>query len=305
MWVNGEPVTFFKPGTYNPEGHAETTHLTMGTMDGSNESGPNFAKILQSRELGSATTATVYFGSLKIGENRADVVAPWFEGSKIEDFPEQIIESPEGVTEVADPLGSGESVLALTVHNEDAIENPENKNPRAQLGTEYFLEKGSEFWIHTKFLFPAGFPKVTSWLGLVSVYGPPFAGSGPWHLEVKEDELSWERNETYKNDDPFHRPLERGKWTTLLVHERLDEANKGWVEMWIDGEQIRFFEPGTYNPTKHVETTRLMMSTMDSSNDGGPNNVRIEQYRALGQFEVGTVYFGPLRVGPTREDVDF
>lgn len=98
--------------------------------------------------------------------------------------------------------------------------------------------------------------------------------------------------------------LEHEKWIGIVLHERFDEEGKGFVEMWVNGEQVTSFKPGTYNPGGHAETTRLTMSTLDSSNDGEPNNVRIEQYREKGQFEVGTVYFGPLRVGPTREDVD-
>jgi hypothetical protein len=45
------------------------------------------------------------------------------------------------------------------------------------------------------------------------------------------------------------------------------------------------------------------MKTMDSSNDGGPNSAKIMQYREAGMFETGTVYFGALTLGDSRESV--
>jgi ABC-type phosphate transport system substrate-binding protein len=241
---------------------------------------------------------------------------PSFDGAGVKDFREVIEQVRGDISEVPDPLGSGRNVLALTVHNEDAIKSCEAqhtslsacyKNPRAQLGSPYEFAKGEEFWAHTEFLIPTSYPAVTSdWVTLMSVYGPPNAGPGPVHLELENEKIRWERNASYGYDKPFERPLVRGRWTTVLLHERLDEGGRGFVEMWLNGEQIHFFEPGaSSNPSRQGETTRLMMSTMDSSNNGGANNVRIAQYRALGMFEVGTLYFGPLRVGATRQDVDF
>jgi hypothetical protein len=97
-------------------------------------------------------------------------------------------------------------------------------------------------------------------------------------------------------------PLVRTKWVTLLLHERF--AADGWVEMWIDGQPITFFLPGTHNPSNQPPTDHLEMSTADSSNNGGPNSAKIMQYREAGMFEVATVYFGPLKIGNTRESVE-
>ncbi len=237
---------------------------------------------------------------------------PWFEGARVEDFPEVIELAPGDIGEVCDPVGGEETVIALTAHNEDAARHCPpapaycNRNPRAQLGTGYFPDEGSEFWIQTKFLVPDDFPAGTEWQDLLSVYGPPYAGSAPWHLEIKDDALSWERTKEHSYDVPFQRPLERGGWTTVLVHERLARSDEGWVEMWIDGEPIAFFGPSSpHNPDHEPETTKLTMSTIDHTNDGGPNNVRIENYRQRGTPGAGTIYFGPLLVGPTRAGVEF
>jgi hypothetical protein len=46
------------------------------------------------------------------------------------------------------------------------------------------------------------------------------------------------------------------------------------------------------------------MQTMDSSNDGGPNSAKIMQYHEAGMFNTGTVLFGPLTLGDSRESVE-
>jgi hypothetical protein len=86
-------------------------------------------------------------------------------------------------------------------------------------------------------------------------------------------------------------PLVKGSWITVLLHERF--ATDGWVEMWINGQQVSFFG----------RETKLNMQTIDGSNGGGPNSARISQYRQKGMFETGTLYYGPLKIGTTRESV--
>lgn len=306
MWVNGEPVTFFAPGTsWNPNKVAETTKLTMATMDASNNGAANNIRLMQSRAKGDAATATVYFGSLKIGDTRDDVSDPTFNGKTIAAF-DAVEAAPERVTEVSDPLGSGETVFSLKVKDEDVYPVTPTENPRAQMLGPDDIEQGDEHWLRTKFLVPSGFPSIPGWLTLVGVYGPPYGGPGPWVLEVENEELMLHRNGNNGWDQPWVVPLERGKWTTVLVHERFDEAGKGWIELWINGKRITFFKPATsYNPNKHAETNHLVMATMDASNNGGANSARISQYRKKGMFETGTVYFGPLRIGAERADVDY
>ncbi|MGV1048637.1 MAG: heparin lyase I family protein [Solirubrobacterales bacterium] len=306
MWVDGEQVTFFKTGVgWNPGKHAETTKVEMATLDASNNEAPNTLRLLQSRTKGDAETATVYFGSLKIGQSREDVSDPTFNGKTIAAF-DAVEAAPGAVTEVSDPLGSGETVFSLKVNDKDVYPVTPTENPRAQLLSPDDIEKGDEFWLKTKFLLPSGFPKIPGWLALLAVYGAPYGGPGPWGIEVENEELMLHRNGTYSWDIPWVVPLERGKWTTVLVHERFDEAGKGWIELWINGKKITFFKPATsYNPGKYTETTKLTMATMDASNNEGGNSARIAQYREKGMFETGTSYFGPLRIGDERADVDY
>lgn len=307
MWVNGEQITFFKPGSsWNPNKVAETTKLTMATMDSTNNKAANNLRLEQNRVKGDVETSTVYFGSLKIGESRDDVSGASFIGKKISDF-DANESAPGAISEVSDPLGSGETVLQMAVNDEDVYPVTPTENPRAQLLGPDTLAKGDEFWLATKFLIPEGFPSVPEWLSLVGVYGPPYGGPGPWVLEISNNELAWQRNSTYSYDIPWSVPLVKGKWTRLLLHMKLGESGSGFVEMWIDNKRITFFNPTTspWNPLKVKETNHLAMSTMDASNNEAPNSARISQYRAVGQFEEGTLYFGPLRIGPERADVDY
>jgi hypothetical protein len=224
-----------------------------------------------------------------------------FNGDQLRDFA-QLQSAPNAITETTDPLGSGESVLKMTVSERDVAPITPTENPRAQALSPSVVKANSEIWLSTKFMLPTNFPaKVNGWMSLVSIYGAPFNGSSPWQIGISGDKLSWERNNNYKWDVPFEKPLERGRWITLLLHERF--ASDGWVEMWIDGKPVKFFSGNTYNPGKVAPTERLAMKTMDQSNNGGPNAAKIMQYRKAGMFDTATVYFGALKVGSTRAAV--
>jgi hypothetical protein len=213
-----------------------------------------------------------------------------FDGSQISDF-ELLQEAPGAITEVPDPAGSGETAFQMTVNDNDVYPVTPTDNPRAQALSPPIVENGSEFWLQTKFMLPQNLPSIKGWMSLVSVYGAPFNGSSPWQIEVADNEIRWERNATYHYDVPWRMPLVKGSWVTVLLHERF--ASDGWVEMWIDGQQVSFPSAGA----------RLAMQTMDSSNDAGPNAAKIMQYREAGMFESASVDFGPLRVGTTRASV--
>lgn len=224
-----------------------------------------------------------------------------FDGAQVRDFG-LIQAAPGAITEVPDPAGSGETVLELSVDDGDVAPITPTENPRAQALSPGLIDEGDEFWLSTKFMLPEEMPSIPDWLGLVSVYGAPFDGPGPWCLEVNENEFRWQRNGNYDWDIPWRAPLVKGEWVTVLTHERF--GSDGFVEMWIDGEPITFFEDDEYNFNDHAPTTRLEMETMDSSNYAAPNAAKIEQYRKVGMFESASVYFGALKLGTTRAAVE-
>jgi len=227
-----------------------------------------------------------------------------FNGNNIRDFAE-IQAAPHAITEVPDPLGGGERVLKMTVHDQDVAPITPTDNPRAQAITPAMIHDGDEFWLRTEFLLPEDFPsRIPGWMTLVSVYGPPYDGSGPWQVGLSGRSMLWERNEHYDFDTPWKQPLIRGQWVSVLLHERF--GDDGWVEMWIDGQPITFFRSGmsdSDNRNDHAPTRRLNMATADWSNDGGPNSARIAQYREEGMFETATVYYKALKIGTTRAAV--
>jgi hypothetical protein len=73
LWVDGKQVTFFARSPYNPLGLGPTDRLEMATEDGSNDDGPNVAKIMQYRERGQFAVGTVYFAGLALGPTRSSV----------------------------------------------------------------------------------------------------------------------------------------------------------------------------------------------------------------------------------------
>src|ERR1044072_6543381 len=202
------------------------------------------------------------------------------------------LQAPRGATsELTAPAGSGETSFQMAVDEDDVYPVTPTDNPRAQALSPEIINPGDEFWLQTKFMLPQALHTVDGWKALVSIYGAPFNGSSRWQIEVTKNEFHWQRNDTYDWDIPWRMPLVKGRWVTVLLHERF--ANEGWVEMWIDGQEVNFFG----------NDPRLEMQTMDSSNDGGPNAAKIMQYREAGMFGSGSVYFGPLKIGKTRASV--
>lgn len=227
-----------------------------------------------------------------------------FNGTKINQFLNQ--SAPGAVTQVSDPLGSGQQVFQFTVKNSDVAPVTPTENPRAQLVGPDDINIGDEVWVENKFLLPNDFPSnVPGWLALFATYGPPFAGSGPWGIEVSGNQIQWQRNDTYRYDIPWSVPIAKNQWTTILLHEKLD-AN-GYIEMWVNGQPVTFFAKNMtnyYNPNNVAPTTHLNMQTADHTNNGGANSGRVAQYRKVNMFDTVTTYHGPLVIGKTRAAVD-
>ncbi len=226
-----------------------------------------------------------------------------FKGVRIRDF--RLNQSaPGAVTEVPDPAGGGSQVLKMTVADGDVYPITPTADPRAQLLSPSIIEPGEEFWWSGRFFLPSDFPSsVPGWLTVMEgPYGEPFAGTPPWHIEVNGSTLRWSRNSTYGWDVPWQVPLTRDRWVSVIVHERF--AADGWVEMWVDGQQVTFFSGAGYNPRHEAPTTRLAMATRDRSNDGGPNFTVIQNYRKAGMFSSVSLFQGPMAIGTTRDSVE-
>jgi len=207
-----------------------------------------------------------------------------FTGKKISDFPVVIQAAPGRIRELSDPLGSGKTVLGLTVADSDIAPagNEPTNNPRSQLQSPTVVKPGMEFYVGTSILFPSDFPSWGGWMTLLSVYGPPFGGSGPFHLASYGKTIDWE--EFWQGP-----PLARGRWIPLLMHGLFDY--NGWGEVEIDGKA---------SPRINTAIRK------GGVNDGGNNDVRVAQYRQKGTIPgTATLYFDGLRIGTTRASVGF
>jgi hypothetical protein len=212
--------------------------------------------------------------------------------------------APGAITEAPDPAGSGQTVFKLTVGDGDVYPVTPTENPRAEMLSPPTIKASDEIWFSSKFFLPADFPSsIPGWMNVMQgPYGQPWDGPPPWHIEVNGSNLQWTRNSTYGWDIPWQMPLVRNRWVSVIVHEHF--GADGWVEMWIDGQQVTFFAGGTYNPGKIAPTPRLAMATMDGSNNAAGNSVYLQSYRKAGMFGSLTSYEGPLTIGRTRASVE-
>lgn len=227
-----------------------------------------------------------------------------FNGTKINQYLNQ--SAPGAITEVADPLGGGETVFKFVVKNGDVAPVTPTENPRAQLVGPGNINKGDDVWLENKFLLPSDFPsKVPGWMALFATYGPPFDGSGAWGVEVNGDQIQWQRNDTYNWDVPWSMPIVKNQWVTVLVHEKFD--TNGFIEMWVNGQPVTFFAKNSthyYNPNNVSQTTHLTMQTADHSEGVGPDSGRVMDYHQVNMFDSTTTYHGPLIEGKTRAAVE-
>jgi hypothetical protein len=241
--------------------------------------------------------------------HRSSADHPWtrghrlFSGTRISSFAMNQ-SAPGAVSEVANPTGGDETTLKMTVANSDVYPVTPTENPRAQLLSPSLFHPGDEFWWHSKFFLPADFPtSVPGWLAVMEgPYGPPFEGSPPFSIELHGDTMGWQRNSTYGYDVPWEVPMVRDQWIDVVMHCRF--GTEGFVELWVDGEQITFFADSPYNPEHEPPTTRLEMATEDASNDGGANFAVIQSYREAGMFSSVSLLQGPMLIGTTRASVE-
>ena len=249
------------------------------------------------------------------GKDAEPAEAPLFYGEKISDYGMQV--DVGSITEVLDPLGSGETVFKVEVPDKGVPTDEEGKVARGQLiCPDALYVEGADLWERFGALFPEGFPPITGWLSFQAIFGKPYNGSGPLNFGIETinakpmsgEYMCMRRNNTSAIDCPWGIKDFRGKWIEFINH--VEFGNAGFLETWVsvggsEFEPITFFDGSTYNPQKLSPTTRLAMPWLDSSNNGGPNQAKILSYRDVGDTKgvTATSYLKPLRIGATRESV--
>lgn len=94
---------------------------------------------------------------------------------------------------------------------------------------------------------------------------------------------------------PIEKEIEKGKWTDIILHIYWSaESDKGFLEIWINGEKVR------YNGMDRFYDANLYTDTNGVSY---PNYLKIGQYRQ-GQTLTQSIYIDDLRIGSSFEEVN-
>ena len=153
---------------------------------------------------------------------------------------------------------------------------------------------GSIRWFGFSFYVPEDFATATDdkWLTFTQWKGAR-GGSPPLALEIKRESLRLggaRTNAGLVPGDGLIGPLVRGAWTRLEIGLSMSsDPAAGWVEVWRDGELV---------------LARTSLATQDIV-DGGPDPLYLKQgiYRDSRWRPVHVLYFGPVKIGNTRDRV--
>ena len=138
----------------------------------------------------------------------------------------------------------------MTVANGDVAPVTPTHDPRAQLVTPAFVQPGDETWWHTRFYLPASFPSdIPGWVSIAR--GPlrrrPMTARRPVSISVDDSEIRFQRNEHLRMRHPLAAADRTGAAGSTSSSTRAF-GRDGFVELWIDGEQVTFFEDSPHNP---------------------------------------------------------
>lgn len=253
-------------------------------------------------------------------DNGSSVAGPgvlWTPQS-ITDFRQIIAAEPGRATIVNDPLRQKGKVLRVECQNEDITPKTPTGDPRCQLLSPGLMVNEWEINVHIGIMVPASVPPIIAgkFFQLMEIMAPPFEGSAVWSLALNHEEgvecFQWQRNGTYEFDIPMQRfghPLVRNHWYDVWLRIYMSAEipeTAGWVEMWIGGEQITFFNGESYNPKGHEKSTKLVMKTIDASNNKGNSAFYFGNYRAHnteGMLGDVTLYYTLPKIGTTKTSV--
>lgn len=215
---------------------------------------------------------------------------------------------PGGVTVVNDPVRSGNYAAKFLVHDTDTHENCPSvptDSPRAQLISKDLFHNGDDLYIGFSTYFPADFPSPPSWFQVGEIYGAPYASSPAIGFDVENDaqgqpHLVLSRDQTHNNDTPWTAPtpVDKGTaWDDIVVHVKFsDDPSVGFVELWYNGVRQTFTDG----------STRLYYATLvpgETWQQGTPNALYMNQYRAAKPMGTVTIYHDQALVGTTYDSV--
>ncbi|MEZ5099299.1 MAG: polysaccharide lyase [Thermoleophilia bacterium] len=155
------------------------------------------------------------------------------------------VQADDRIALVADPVRLGKRSARFEVRPGDTV-NPKWGGELAQVLQTTEEQAGQESWWAWSVLFPEDFPTTSGWCVFAEWHqtGLPNVPQGPapinfdcsddgYRLIVRGgDEPDWEQR-------VFPLPqLERGQWHDFLFHVRWSPDPDGFVQLWIDGEEV-------------------------------------------------------------------
>jgi hypothetical protein len=213
--------------------------------------------------------------------------------------------TPDRTQVLPDPLGVNRKAMRMTVYNSDVAPCTPTENPRAQALSPSIIKEGDDVWFGYSIMVPNDFPTTTAagdnWVSVASIYGPPFANSGPMTMYFNTtpgvNKFYFRRNATYNFDTPWSMPLVRNRWVDFVIHAKMSrDPSVGFREQFVN----------TGSGWQQVDENgqkRLMMKTIDASNGGGNNFVKVSLYYRHNMMDKASLWFAGMKLGTSFDAV--
>ncbi len=196
---------------------------------------------------------------------------------------------PERITMVDTPLRAGTGAGRFEVQPGDLV----NSGNRAEVvhcvagggcGGEV---EGSERWYGWSTYWPAEFDSQPTWQLFTQWHHVGNTGSPPIEFYVNGETMYLRTTDNAGTDHTIQwtAPLVTGQWRNFLFGVRFANDTSGWVELWLDGEQVL-----------EQTATRTMIDEGNILKQGLYRNAAIDFAQRI--------YHDNLRVGATRDQVD-
>lgn len=202
----------------------------------------------------------------------------------------------------------GSHFVGLTVLDTDVEPCTPTPNPRANARKDNIFRPGTEIWEAYSIYIPNGFPSIPWFFMVQEDYGAPYNSTPPNAMWLQNWDGSGNRWYLGGDYDPATKSIKHvwdgpkvttGIWHDFMVHKRFATDKSGWVELWFDGQQVRF-----NNGQTRLTNQQTMLTGATAA------GFQLMHYRHANMFPVSkypnglTIYFDEARVGTSRSDVE-
>lgn len=212
------------------------------------------------------------------------------------------LESSPRITDVSDPYGTAvRKMQRFEVREGDTYPT---SNPRCQLNGGQNIEFNSTFFLGFRFGLPSiaegGPDLISEWCNIWEFFGRPYEGSPTVQLGIHNfsgtNKLRWTRNAHYSFDEVFNKSYTADAWTNVVYKmKHSTEANGGFVELWINGEQVSL-----------KGGNKLTMNVLETGVNDEKQGENIPQlYVYTHKFSPWHCYYDKFVLGTEKADVEY